>query len=221
MATLKQINANRRNAKKSTGPKTPEGKERVRFNALVHGSRAESVVTCNEDPAQLQQRIDDLMSCWKPQDEMEKSFVEQIAVNQWKLARLDRAEALLYESGLDPVVLALSLHRIGLTQARMLRSISSTVADLERYRKARLPVPTKESAKESGNAKDNDKQKEKDKKDPRNAIWRAGLIWGSGADAHYEALPEVRGLDGLWRQIPRELLGDTSTGFIPLHGPQP
>jgi len=212
MATLKQINANRRNAKKSTGPKTPEGKERVRFNALVHGSRAESVVTCNEDPAQLQQRIDDLMSCWKPQDEMERSFVEQIAVNQWKLARLDRAESMLYESGMDRAALTQSVHRICLTRARMQNCVSSTVADLERYRAARLAAAAKENAKE--------RDKEKDKKDPRNAIWRAGLIWGSGADAHYEALPEVRGLDGVWREIPREFLGDFSKGFLPIHPPK-
>jgi len=37
MATEKQIAANRRNAKKSTGPRTQEGKARSRMNALRHG----------------------------------------------------------------------------------------------------------------------------------------------------------------------------------------
>jgi hypothetical protein len=53
MATIKQIRANRRNAQKATGPKTPEGKERTRFNALVQGLRAESAVIPGEDQARF------------------------------------------------------------------------------------------------------------------------------------------------------------------------
>lgn len=44
MATEKQIAANRRNALKSTGPRTPEGKARSRWNALKHGILAKAVV---------------------------------------------------------------------------------------------------------------------------------------------------------------------------------
>ena len=40
----KKIESNRRNARKSTGPKTPEGKRAVRFNALKHGILAKAVV---------------------------------------------------------------------------------------------------------------------------------------------------------------------------------
>jgi hypothetical protein len=49
MTSLKQIEANRRNAPKSTGPKTEAGKERSRRNAVRHGLTAEAVVGALED----------------------------------------------------------------------------------------------------------------------------------------------------------------------------
>src|SRR6476619_5991854 len=49
MATQKQIEANRRNAQKSTGPKTEEGKTKSKFNAMKHGMTAEVAVLPHED----------------------------------------------------------------------------------------------------------------------------------------------------------------------------
>ena len=54
MSSLKQIEANRRNALKSTGPTTPEGKERSRCNAIRHGLTAETVITGLEDAEDYQ-----------------------------------------------------------------------------------------------------------------------------------------------------------------------
>jgi hypothetical protein len=74
-----------------------------------------------------------------PQDDMEKSLVEQIAVNQWKLARIDRSEArIIHDPAVPPGEFALAIHRVYLTQVRLERSVSSTIADLDRYRKTRL-----------------------------------------------------------------------------------
>ena len=54
MSSLKQIKANRRNALKSTGPTTPEGKERSRCDAVRHGLTAETVIAALEDAEDYQ-----------------------------------------------------------------------------------------------------------------------------------------------------------------------
>ena len=48
MASPRQIEANRRNALKSTGPKTEKGKRRLRSNAIRHGLTAETVIAVLE-----------------------------------------------------------------------------------------------------------------------------------------------------------------------------
>jgi hypothetical protein len=193
MSTINQIRANRRNAKKSKGPKTPEGKERTRFNGLIHGLRAESAVLPGEDQGKFDQLLEQFSAVWKPRDHMEKSLVEQIAVNQWKLARIDRHEAKIYAAdAMSPGEFALAIHRLNLTQVRLERSVSSTIADLERYRKAH-PARSDEPAPGS------------------EENFKKGVVWtSSDKDRHYISLPQICGLDGVWREIPREVLGDFS-----------
>jgi len=200
MPTIKQLRANRQNAKKSTGPTSPEGKQRVRFNALVHGLRAQSAVIPGEDQATFDQLLERLSAAWHPQDDMERSLVEQIAVNQWKLARIDRHEARIYEpDALTPGELALAIHRLNLTQGRLERSISRTIADLERYRKERI-------------------ERKKDTESKAGEKYQPGLIVRTSDGARsYDVLPRVLGLDGVWREIPREVLGD----FPPPPPPDP
>ena len=68
---------NRRNAQKSTGPRTPEGKSRSRFNALKHGMTAKTLVLPGEDADVLQQRIEAWTSDLQPQNEVEQFLVER------------------------------------------------------------------------------------------------------------------------------------------------
>jgi hypothetical protein len=94
MATVAQIEANRRNAKRSTGPKTEAGKEKARMNALKHGRRAKVVlpVLPQEDPAELDARIRRWVEDMRPGDDTERELVVRAAKISFELDRLERCE---------------------------------------------------------------------------------------------------------------------------------
>src|SRR5579864_6180680 len=86
MASQAQIAANRRNAKKSTGPKTPEGKTAVRFNAITHGLSARVFLANKDDSPALQDLSERLLTSWP--DEHQRFLLEDMAVTQVELARV-------------------------------------------------------------------------------------------------------------------------------------
>ncbi|MHB1561796.1 MAG: hypothetical protein ACYC61_30470, partial [Isosphaeraceae bacterium] len=88
-----RIEANRKNAQKSTGPRSQAGKERSRFNALKHGMRAELPVLPGEDEAILQRRRESWEQTLQPRDEVERYLVERAVNVSWQLDRADRAWA--------------------------------------------------------------------------------------------------------------------------------
>jgi hypothetical protein len=91
--SVRQIEANRRNALRSTGPKTPKGKQISRLNALTHGLRAKDVVIPGqEDPAEFEAILRELREDRKPQGHLEIHLVEQIGMALWRLRRVYRAE---------------------------------------------------------------------------------------------------------------------------------
>ena len=83
---------NRRNAQRSTGPKTQAGKERSRFNALKHGCRARLPILPGEDPEAYQDRLDAWIDKFQPRDAVEAYMVERTVHASWQLDRADRAE---------------------------------------------------------------------------------------------------------------------------------
>ncbi len=88
-----RIEANRKNAQKSTGPRSQAGKERSRFNALKHGMRAELPVLPGEDEEILRRRHDSWTATLQPRDEVERYLVERAVNVSWQLDRADRAWA--------------------------------------------------------------------------------------------------------------------------------
>jgi hypothetical protein len=93
MTSDKQIQANRRNALKSTGPKTPEGKAAVRLNARTHGLRSQEVLLPGEDEEALKGLDEDLRAELQPVGELENLLVDNIVAAHWRLRRLRRVEA--------------------------------------------------------------------------------------------------------------------------------
>ncbi len=92
MTSDKQADANRRNALKSTGPKTPEGKNAVRLNALKHGLLSQELLLPEEDEAALMGLAERLMADLQPEGALETLLVEDIIVAHWRLRRFRRVE---------------------------------------------------------------------------------------------------------------------------------
>ncbi len=87
-----QAEANRQNAKKSTGPRTPEGKAASSRNGLTHGlSGDKHFILEGEDPEAFLRLLQDLHDHLRPVGDSEELAVQRIAAAQW---RLDRAFAL-------------------------------------------------------------------------------------------------------------------------------
>ena len=97
MASKKRIDANRRNAKKSTGPKTPQGKATSARNAIKHGLLSQLPVLPEEDGAQFEEMRLNLYSDLRPESQLETLIVNRLASVQWRLARVPVLEAELFE----------------------------------------------------------------------------------------------------------------------------
>ncbi|MGH8580551.1 MAG: hypothetical protein ACREVK_10700 [Gammaproteobacteria bacterium] len=95
--SMMQLEANRKNAEKSTGPKTPEGKLAVACNAVKHGLFARQLILSDEDPAEYQALVDGLQDALSPVGALEYALVERIAVTLWRQRRLVRAETAAIE----------------------------------------------------------------------------------------------------------------------------
>jgi truncated hemoglobin YjbI len=99
VATPQQICANRRNAQKSTGPKTPEGKQRARLNAYKHGLAAQTTVAWN-DRAALGERLHDYQIELRPRGRVEADLVAFAAHAAVRLDRCARHQSAALEQAL-------------------------------------------------------------------------------------------------------------------------
>jgi hypothetical protein len=110
MTSFRHIEANRRNARKSTGPITEEGKQRSRCNAVRHGLTAETVIGALEDAEDYQAFEAVIIADYDPQSAVERELVLRLASLLWRLRRATTMETGLFEIQAD--------HLSGFRQAR-------------------------------------------------------------------------------------------------------
>ncbi|MHC4351621.1 MAG: hypothetical protein ACYS0H_02775 [Planctomycetota bacterium] len=166
MATKAQINANRLNAKKSTGPKTAEGKEAVAQNAFKHGLFLKKAVVEGESQEEYELHRQALLAHWGPVGEMESIVAERLVNLAWRLERAQRMQnqiidylginelreyrgVSMQEAGLGADHLLLGrlaavdwsncrvIDRMMLYERRIENSMYKTMRELERLQKAR------------------------------------------------------------------------------------
>jgi hypothetical protein len=134
MTSPRQIEANRLNALKSTGPRSENGKQQSQRNAIRHGLTAETVIEPLENPEEYQAFEEAIVSEYLPQTPVEQELVPRLASLLWRLRR-----ATAIETGLLRM------------QGEILRAFRSsrekTVESRGRGRIARLPSPIARSAK--------------------------------------------------------------------------
>jgi hypothetical protein len=97
MTSFRQIEANRRNARLSTGPVTEEGKRRSRQNAVRHGLTAETVIDALEDTADYAAFEMAVTADYDAQSAVERELVLRLASLLWRLRRATAIESGLFK----------------------------------------------------------------------------------------------------------------------------
>ena len=119
MTSFRQIEANRRNARKSTGPTTEEGKQRSRCNAVRHGLTAETVIGALEDAEDYKAFEAAITADYDAQSAVERELVLRLARLLWRLRRATTMETGLFEIQAD--------HQSRMKQARQIDPTSRQV----------------------------------------------------------------------------------------------
>jgi hypothetical protein len=156
MTSFRQTEANRRNAGKSTGPQTEEGKQRSRCNAIRHGLTAETVVCALEDAADYKAFEAAIAADYDAQSAVERELVLRLASLLWRIRRATSIETGLFEiqanhlaefrkqEHLDPQARHI-VHALFGQNAVQSRAVPPSLATSE-AKAAHLPDPTADRA---------------------------------------------------------------------------
>ena len=96
MTSFRQIEANRRNALKSTGPSSEEGKQQSRLNAVRHGLTAETVIGALEDAEDYKAFEAAIIADYDAESAVERELVLRLASLLWRLRRATTMETGLF-----------------------------------------------------------------------------------------------------------------------------
>ena len=107
MASTAKNVANRKNAQRSTGPRTEAGKEAAKYNRTCHGLAGKQIVLASESAEAYEALKADLIDAYDPANSAELALVEEVAQNFWRIQRGRAIEAETFNlhcSGADPVI---------------------------------------------------------------------------------------------------------------------
>ena len=90
MTSAAQVSANRTNARKSTGPRSPEGKAAVAQNAVRHGLLARAAVLQGEDPEEFAEYREHVLEDLHADGTLEVVLAERVVSLSWRLQRAER-----------------------------------------------------------------------------------------------------------------------------------
>jgi hypothetical protein len=166
MVTQARIDANRQNAKKSTGPRTPSGKAIASMNAVKHGLSSRKPLIPGEDEAEFAQFTSEWVHQLRPFGPRERLAAEQAIMAAWRLRRVPQIEAglLALQMRMDsermrPVhPFAMSseayqeLSRLDRHQAALERTLDRSLKELERLQAERGEDETADYADEQNEA---------------------------------------------------------------------
>lgn len=136
MTTERQIEANRQNAQYSTGANTPEGQARSKMNALRWGFNAQEDVLPWESKEDYKDHRQSVFNRYNPQDDTEVYLVRRIASAEWRLFRIDRVEAMIYEACADNTLLLMAeITRLYQNENRLERVRTRALKELNEHRR--------------------------------------------------------------------------------------
>ncbi len=164
MTNPKKIESNRKNALKSTGPKTAEGKKASRLNALKHGILSQENLLPSEDKSALTKLREGFRDEFSPVGDFEEILVDRIVSLIWRLKRLGRTETGIFRYQLEDSIMMISdeVSALGLSfirdgnganafsklsryESTIERGLFKTVHELQRIQAARhgkaVPLP--------------------------------------------------------------------------------
>ena len=104
MASERQVRANRENARRSTGPRTEEGKAVVRMNAVRHGLLSSKARHSDEDKKVFESFRERLYMGLQPEGGLEELLADMVCASAWRLRRLMSVEAGLFEREYDDYI---------------------------------------------------------------------------------------------------------------------
>lgn len=116
--SVRKQEANRRNALKSTGPKTPEGKARSSMNAVKHGLLTAEILVKGERMDEFVSFRKKLTAALRPIGELEMLLAERVVSCAWRLRRCVRVEAEIFDRKVEEIYSILGTGGVGLAFIR-------------------------------------------------------------------------------------------------------